>query len=113
MAFRIPKSSYARRSLFLKVREATPRAALLGAQDRERAREVAQESTAESQARVAGNLDGRNQGHRRTGVRCIRGELRSEIREGGGLPEPGSRCAARLLRLPGRTLETPADYQSH
>ena len=37
------------------------RAALLGAQDRERARQAAEEPAAEGQARVAGNLDGRNQ----------------------------------------------------
>jgi hypothetical protein len=44
------------------------RAALLGAQDRERARQVAEEPAAESQTRVAGDLDGRNQGRRRAGV---------------------------------------------
>ena len=33
----------------------------------------------------------------------LRGELRAEIRQGGGLPEPGSRrCAARVPRLPGQ-----------
>src|SRR6202035_561828 len=56
---------------------------------------------------------GRNQGHRRTGVRRLHRELRAEIREGGGLLEPGSRRAAGVLRLPGRALETPADDQSH
>src|ERR1022692_719948 len=54
------------------------RAALLGAQDRERARQVAEEPAAQSQTRVAGDLDGRNQGRRRTGVRRLRGELRAE-----------------------------------
>ena len=41
------------------------RAALLGAQDRERARQAAEEPAAESQARLAGDLDGRDQGRRR------------------------------------------------
>ena len=38
------------------------RAALLGAQDGERARQAAEEPAAEGQARVAGDLDGRDQG---------------------------------------------------
>src|SRR5450631_504914 len=63
------------------------RAALLGAQDRERARQAAEEPAAESQTRVAGNLDGRNQGRRRTGVRRLHRELHAQIREGGRLPE--------------------------
>ena len=37
------------------------RTALLGAQDRERARQAAEEPAAESQTRVTGDLDGRNQ----------------------------------------------------
>jgi transposase-like protein len=41
------------------------RAALLGAQDRECDRQVAEEPAAEGQTRVAGDLDGRNQGRRR------------------------------------------------
>ena len=62
------------------------RAALLGAQDRERARQVAEEPAAEGQTRVAGDLDGRNQGHRRAGVRRLYRELHAQIREGGRLP---------------------------
>ena len=38
------------------------RATLLGAQDRERARQAAEEPAAEGQARLAGDLDGRDQG---------------------------------------------------
>ena len=89
------------------------RAALLGAQDRERARQAAEEPAAEGQTRVAGNLDGRNQGRRRAGVRRLHRELHAQIREGGRLPEQGSRRTAGFLRLPGRALETPADDQSH
>ena len=54
------------------------RAALLGAQDRERARQVAEEPAAESQARVAGDLDGRDQGRRRAGVRRLHRELHAK-----------------------------------
>ncbi len=89
------------------------RAALLGAQDGERARQIAEEPAAQGQARVAGDLDGRNQGRCRTGVRRVRGELHAQICEGGGLSETGSRRATGVLRLPGRALETPADDQSH
>ena len=41
------------------------RAALLGAQDRQRARQAAEEPAPEGQTRVAGDLDGRNEGRRR------------------------------------------------
>src|SRR5438874_10405664 len=57
------------------------RAALLGAQDRQRARQAAEGPAAESQTRVAGDLDGRNQGHSRTGVRRLHRELHAEIPE--------------------------------
>jgi len=63
--------------------------------------------------RVAGDMDGRNEGRRRVGVRRLHRELRAEIREGGRLPEQGPRHAARFLRLPGRALEALADDQSH
>src|ERR1700737_1184325 len=53
-------------------------------------------------------MDGRNEGRRRVGVRRLHRELRAEIREGGRLPEQGSRPPARVLRLPSRTLETLA-----
>jgi len=87
------------------------RAALLGAQDRQCARQVAEEPAAEGQARAAGDLDGRNEGRRRTGIRRLHRELHAEIRKGGRLPQQGPRLAARLLRLPSRALETPADDQ--
>ena len=51
------------------------RAALLGAQDRQRAQQAAEEPAAESQARAAGDLDGRDQGRRRAGLRCLHREL--------------------------------------
>ncbi|MCP1758827.1 hypothetical protein ACVII1_000127 [Bradyrhizobium elkanii] len=85
------------------------RAALLGAQDRECDSQVAEEPAAEVQTRVAGDLDGRNQGRRRAGVRRFHRELHAQIREGDRLPEQGSGHATGVLRLPGRALETPAD----
>ena len=75
--------------------------------------QAAEEPAAEGQARAAGNLDGRNQGRRRAGVRRLHRELHAQIREGGRLPEQGSGHATGVLRLPGRALETPADDQSH
>ena len=50
-----------------------------GAQDRERDRQVAEEPAAEGQTRVAGDLDGRNQGRRRAGVRRLHRELHAQI----------------------------------
>src|SRR4029077_14221408 len=40
-------------------------------------------------------------------------ESHAKVREGGRLLEPRSRRAARLLRRPGRVLETPPNHQSH
>jgi len=59
-------------------------------QDRQRARQVTKESAAESQTRVARDLDGGNQGRRRAGVRRLHRELHAQIRQGGRLPEQGS-----------------------
>jgi hypothetical protein len=58
--------------------------------DPERARQAAEEPTAEGQTRVAGDMDGRNQGRCRAGVRRLHRELHAKIREGGRLPEQGS-----------------------
>lgn len=85
------------------------RAALLRAQDGKRARQVAEEPAAEGQTRIAGDLDGRNQGRRRAGVRRFHRELHTQMRESGRLPEQGSGHSTGVLRLPGRPLETPAD----
>jgi hypothetical protein len=56
--------------------------------------------------------DGRNEEGRRGGVRRLRRDLCRQIREGRRMPEEGPGPAARLLRLPGRTLETPAHVES-
>ena len=49
---------------------------------------------------------------RRGGVRRLRRDLWDQVREGRRMPEEGPGPAARLLRLPGRTLETPAHVES-
>ena len=46
-------------------------------------------------------------------VRCLRRNLGRQIRQGGRVPDQGSRRAARLLRLPGRALEASAHDQRH
>jgi putative transposase len=75
----------------------TPRPALLGAQDRQRAEQAAEEPAVESQARAAGDLDGGDQEGCAYGARCLRRDLGRQIREGGRMPHQGSRCAPRLL----------------
>ncbi len=60
---------------------------------------------------LAGHLDGRNESRRRDRVRRLHRELRGQVREGRRMPAQGSRRAARLLRLPCRALETPANDQ--
>ena len=41
-------------------------------------------------------------------LRRLRRDLGPQIRQGGRVPDQGSRCAARLLQLPGRAVEAPA-----
>ena len=60
----------------------------------------------QSQACASGHLDGRDQEGRRDRARCVRRNLRHQVRQGGRMPDQGSRRAARLLRLPRRALET-------
>jgi transposase-like protein len=57
---------------FWKAAGENARAVSLGAQDLERARQVAEEPAAEGQTCIAGNLDGRNQGRRKYAPRCAR-----------------------------------------
>ena len=45
------------------------------------------------------------------GVRGLRRDLCGQVREGRRMPEEGPEPAAGLLRLPGRTLETPAHVE--
>src|SRR5262249_38667882 len=56
----------------------------------------------------AGNLDGRDKEGCACGLRRLHRDLGRQIRQGGRVPDQGSRRAARLLRLPGRALEASA-----
>jgi hypothetical protein len=49
-----------------------------------------------------------NSRNKPAGLRRLRRDLRRQIRQGGRVPDQGSRRAARLLRLPGRALEASA-----
>ena len=89
------------------------RPALLGAQDRERLEQAAQEPAIEGKACSPGHLDGRDQERRRQRLRHLHRDLRRQIRKGGGMPGQGSRNAAGVLRLSRRALEAPADNQPH
>src|SRR5919112_6553831 len=88
-----------------------PRAALLGAQERQCPQQTAEEPAAEGQAIIAGNLDGRDQQGCSGRIRCLHRRLPAEIRQGRRVPGKGPPCPARLLRFPRRTLETPADLE--
>jgi len=87
------------------------RATLLGAQDCQRPQQATEEFARQSQAGASEHLDGRDQEGRRGRLRYVRGNLRHEVRQGGRMPDQGSRRAARLLRLPRRTLEALANDQ--
>ena len=89
------------------------RPALLGAQDRERLEQAAQEPAIEGKACSPGHLDGRDQERRRQRLRHLHRDLRRQIRKGGCMPGQGSRNAAGVLRLSRRALEAPADNQPH
>ena len=85
-------------------------AALLGAQDGERLGQAAEEPAAEGQARLAGDLDGRNED------RMPRLPLRPSSRATQVKYEKAAECLekdrdalARVLRLPRRALEALAD----
>ena len=66
-----------------------PRPALLGAQDRQCAEQAAEQPAIESQARAAGDLDGRDQEGCARGVRLLRRDLGRQIRQGGRVSDQG------------------------
>ena len=68
-----------------------PQPALLGAQDRQRAQQAAQEPALEGKACSPGDLDGRDQERRRQRLRRLHRDLRRQVRQGGRLPGQGSR----------------------
>ena len=72
----------------------------------------AQERAAQGQGRSARDLDGRDAGECRQGLRALPGKIRSQVREGLRMPEQGPRRAADVLRLPSRALGAPAHHQS-
>ena len=74
-----------------------PQPALLGAQDRQRAQQAAQEPALEGKACPPGDLDGRDQERRRQRLRRLHRDLRRQIRQGGRLPGQGSRDDAGVL----------------
>ena len=78
------------------------RPALLGAQDRERPEQAAEEPALESQAGAAGDLDGRDQDGCACGVRCLRRNLRRQVRQGGRVPDQRSttRCSPSTTSPP-------------
>ena len=82
-------------------------------QNRQHPEQAAEEPTQQGQARAAGDLDGRDQ----EGCRCRLGSLcrnlPGQIRESCRLPDQGPRCAAGVLRLPGRALEALANDEPH
>ena len=89
------------------------RPALLGAQDRQRLEQAAEEPAIEGQAGTPGDLDGRDQKGCARGVRCFPRNLGGQIRQGGRVLDQGSRRAACLLRLPCRALEASAHDEPH
>ena len=89
------------------------RAALLGAQDRQRAQQAPEVRPATRQAAPTGHLDGRDPRGGREGLRLLPRGLWPQVRQSGGLPGQGPRRVARLLRLPGRAPEAHSHHQSH
>src|SRR5215469_18521006 len=69
------------------------RPALLGAQNRQRPQQTAEEPAIESQAGAAGNLDGRDKEGCACGLRRLHRDLGRQIRQGGRVPDQGSRRA--------------------
>ena len=71
----------------------------------QRLEQAAQGLAEEGQEPPAGDLDGRDQEGGGERLRLLPGSLRTEIRQGHGLPGQGPGRAFDLLRLPRRTLE--------
>jgi putative transposase len=67
----------------------------------------------QGQARPARDLRGREPGRCRKGLRPLHRQVRRQVRQGGGLPDQGSRVAADFLRLRRRARETRSDDEPH
>ena len=78
------------------------RAALLGAQDRERLEQAPRQPAAEGQARLAGDLDGGDEGRGRDRVRRLhaRATRSSTRRRRNALPRIATRCSPSTTSLP-------------
>ena len=88
------------------------RAALLGAQDGQRAQQDAQEPAAEGQGRPPRDLAGRDPQGGKQAFDHFLEKYRAKYDAACECSGQGSRRAADLLRLPGRALEAPANHQS-
>ena len=73
------------------------RAALLGAQDGQRAQQAAQASAGQGEVRSASDLDGRDTRRRASRLRHVRGDLRAQVSEGSRVPGQRPGCIAHLL----------------
>src|SRR5450756_1696038 len=87
--------------------------AVLGAQDGERVEQGRAVGTGEHEEGLARSLLGPEPSFGRGGDRCLRREIRGEVRQGGRMSNKGSRNNAGLLRLPRRALGSLEDDQSH
>src|SRR3954452_15787723 len=85
--------------------------ARLGAQNRQRARRVAQKRAWEGQEGPKGDNAGGEQGPSEEGHRGVRKGVRDQVAQGGQEDHRRRRGLARLLRLSGRALEAPEDNQ--
>src|SRR5450756_2632280 len=92
-------------------RNTTP--AVLGAQDGERVEQGRAVSAGEHEEGLARGLLVPEPSFGRGGDRCLRREIRSEVRQGGRMPDEGSRNTAGVLCLPCRALGSLEDDQSH
>ena len=81
-------------------------------QDGQRPGQYAQEGAAGGQAAPTGNLHGGDPEGGLGGVGRVHGTIRRQVSEGVRAPGQGQGRALHVLRLPGRTLDTPAHDQS-
>ena len=70
-------------------------------------------ATSEGQAGAARDLGGRDPGEGRARLRPVARALPRQVPQGHRLPGPRPRRAARVLRLPRRTLDAPSNHQRH
>ena len=86
-------------------------ATLLVAQDRQRPRRPPEVGAPRRQAGAGGDLQRRGQGPRSGRREGIRRRLRRQVRQGRRQDHRRPRRAARVLRLPGRALDSPTNHE--